>query len=151
MTMRYVTWVLGTLFLAGGFGCYVGTDPGKSFVATSQYGIQIGLHFHTPEDQPEEWVGRPMRIELLAVTEEGLLVDDGASIWLFHYGSFRSAEFLDEGGAKDLEGNPPLPDRLEMARLLSRYPYGLTDDQLEALLADRGQEGVVVRGNPVGC
>lgn len=76
---------------------------------------------------------------------EGLLVDDGASIWLFTFGSFRKVEFLDQSGAKPLEGNPPLPDRLEMARLLSRYPYGLTEEQLASLLSDKGQDGPIVR------
>jgi hypothetical protein len=150
MTMRYLTWILGVLVFAWGGGCYFGSDPGKSFVAKSQYGIRIGLHFHATEDQPDEWADRPVRIELLAVTEEGLLVEDGAAIWLFTYGSFKSVEFLDNAGAKDLEGNPPPPDRLEMARLLSRYPYGLTDDQLAFLLADRGQEALIVREKSTG-
>ncbi len=143
--MRYVVWVLGFFFLLGNLGCYLGTDPRKSEVATSQYGARIQFQFDTPEEYPEAWFGEPVRIELLAVRDRGLLVEDGGSIWLFRFGSFKKAQFFDGSEAKDLEKNPPLPDRLEMARLLSRYPYGLTDDQLASLLADRGQDAVIVR------
>lgn len=143
--MRQVTWILGVLLVTGSFGCRIGFDPGRSVVATSQYGAQIELRFDSTEEYPEAWVGRSVRIELLAVTEEGILVEDGAYIWLFTFGSFRKAEFQDGSGAKSLEGNPPVPERLRVARFLSRYPYGLSEEQLAFLLSDRGQAELIVR------
>jgi hypothetical protein len=73
------------------------------------------------------------------------MLDDGAIITLFRFGSFEKAKLTNVPGAKEIRGNPPPPDRLDRARWHARYPFGLREEQLASLLETRGQEELVIR------
>jgi hypothetical protein len=56
-----------------------------------------------------------------------------------------SSFHVEAGLSVDLYGRrAPSPEQRETLRRLSRYPYGLTDDQLTALLESVGQTDIPV-------
>jgi len=133
------------LLLPGISACRIGKDPSKSIAATSPFGARMVLEFEENSGVPGLVYGNKLWGELLAVTDTGFLVDNGADIILFSFGSFKEAKLDKASSVGTLNGNAPALDRLEKARLFSRYPYGLTETQLAALLKDRGQEALIVR------
>lgn len=133
------------LFVLGASACRIGSDPRRSPTATSPYGARVEIKFEGIGRIPDSAYGSPVLGELLAITESGLMVDDGALIMLFRFGSFSEAELKNAPGVKALIGVPPPVERLQEARLFARYPFGLTDGQLASLLQERGQESLVIR------
>ncbi|MGM0670471.1 MAG: hypothetical protein ACQET1_12195 [Gemmatimonadota bacterium] len=85
-----------------------------------------------------------MPLELLAVTERGFLVFSGSAIALVRYRSFRDARLQEAPGVGRIRGLDASPETLEKARKYSRYPFGLSERELASLLADLGQEGLII-------
>jgi hypothetical protein len=85
--------------------------------------------------------------ELLLADQEGLLLLADGRIrrvpWTAVLGlDFRNRPVEVEAGLA--LGAPPLPGILRAIQLASRYPYGLTPEQLGRVLADLGQDGIDV-------
>ena len=135
--MRVLTFLLAPLLLASLTSCRLGSNPAKSPVADSPYGAQANLEL-TASGEAD------FRAELLAVTEEGLLLDDGAQIHLFQFSSFKEAKLDGAPRTGTLKGEDPDPERMEAFKKYSRYPFGLTDEQLAALVESRDQEDLIV-------
>jgi hypothetical protein len=135
--MRVLAILLVPLLLTTLTACRIGSNAAKSPVADSPYGAQAYLEL-TASGEAD------IRAELLAVTEKGLLLDDGAHIHLFLFSSFEKTTLSGAPGSGTLKGEDPDPERLEAFRKYSRYPFGLTDEQLAYLLETREQEELIV-------
>lgn len=84
-----------------------------------------------------------IQAELLRVDETGLLVLQGARVVHVPWSDlFRVRVAGGPPGTVTLGGMPPNAQALEALRLRSRYPFGLTDAQLQELLAASGQDEV---------
>lgn len=85
--------------------------------------------------------------ELLLADEDGLLVLANGRIARVPWGAVRALDFRNrpvEIEAGHSLGVPPFPGELRAIQLASRYPYGLTPEQLHRVLADLGQDRVDV-------
>jgi len=81
--------------------------------------------------------------ELLMAEQEGvlLLLDDGELLRV-RWTAVDRIRLRDHPGSFRSRGRAPTEDQLRDARLASRYPYGLTDAQLDELSTALGQESV---------
>ena len=113
-----------------GAGCRVGTWDTDSL--TSGRGAVVDLSLE------EESV----RGELLVVEESGLLLLSNRGLTRTPWDAVRRLRSRDPRSELFREGDPIPPTSLEEIRLRSRYPYGLTDEQLAALLAHEGLNAV---------
>jgi hypothetical protein len=144
--MRPFMRFLGVFLVALGVAaCRVGPNPSRSPLATSPFGAQVELEVVGSSTIPGTAYDLRGRLELLSITDSGLLVDNGAVIVLVRFGAFNRATLKDAPGVKPLNGYPTRQHR-ESARKYSRYPFGLTEEQMNSLLADRNQEGLIIVG-----
>lgn len=120
--------MLGLLLV--GLGCRVGTWDQDSLVSGRGAVVDLSV--------AEESV----RGELLVVEETGLLLLSNRGLTRTPWDAVRRLRSRDPREELFREGDPVPPASLEEMRLRSRYPYGLTDEQLSALLAHEGLESV---------
>ncbi|MCJ7629574.1 MAG: hypothetical protein MUO50_14455 [Longimicrobiales bacterium] len=149
--MRHNTFLLLGLLLVsvGVTACRIGSNPSRSPIASSPYGAQVELTFSRLQGSPATAPDLTGWVELLAVTDSGLMVDNGTVIALVRFGSFTEAKLMNSPGVGTIKVLPK-PEQLDKARRYSRYPFGLTDAQLGSLLAHRSQETLVIVGEPEG-
>lgn len=76
--------------------------------------------------------------ELMEVRAADMLVLVQRRLTVVPYERIREARFERSGVV--LQGKPPSTGELEQLRLLSRYPYGLTPEQMRELLDTLGQD-----------
>lgn len=126
--------------------CRFGQDPSRSPTATSPYGAQVEIDLIRTVSTQGRTIGPASRLELVAITDSGLLVDDGVVLILVRFGTFSNAKIKDTSGVDSIKGYEPSPERLDTMRKYSRYPYGLPEAQLASLLAIRNQEALVIIG-----
>jgi hypothetical protein len=139
--------LLVLLSVSAGFtACRFGPDPSRSPTATSPYGAQVEIDLTKTVSAPGWAIGPTTRLELVAITDSGLMVDDGAVFFLVQFGSISKASLKDTPGVGAIKGYGPDPERLDRMRRYSRYPFGLTEAQLASLLAVRNQDALVIIG-----
>jgi hypothetical protein len=89
--------------------------------------------------------------ELLALTDTGYVLEIGGRIAFARYSDVKEAEF-DRVGPLTFKARqtPSVRVRIKM-RHLSRFPYGITDTALSALLSNAGQSAPENLGAPPGA
>jgi hypothetical protein len=113
-------------------GCMVGTSSATFKPANAPAGVEARLRFRRGE----------IRGELLEVRDSGVVVAPAGEIIYVPFAHIRLAAF--EQTHLGYMGRSPRPEVRERMRLLSRFPNGLPADQLERLLAARGQQSLRV-------
>ena len=83
-----------------------------------------------------------VRGELLMADEEGVLILAASEILGARWASLERLRVRDRPVEEVRDGEIPAADRLRQLQLASRYPFGLPDDQLTALLASLDQDDV---------
>ncbi len=120
----------------GLYGCHVGTRP-ESF---------------PPAQRPEGVAARivirnhpPLRGEVLVVQDTALIVRGGDSLYFVPVAIIKEATFPKVLEAEIRRGAfVRKRDGRERLQLVSRFPQGLSDDRLQAVLAAYGQRALVV-------
>jgi hypothetical protein len=112
--------------------CHFGGRVENFPPATSPQGVRVRLN-------------RSLTGELLLVQDTALLVLVGAGAGgratIAPFRRIRTADFEKLGGGYDFVGSAsPDSELLARVRTVSRYPQGLTDEQLARLLASLGQK-----------
>jgi len=82
--------------------------------------------------------------ELVAVRESGLLVLAPEGLTLFNYTAISQANFTEVLGGDQLRGSPPSEEERARVARFARYPFGITDTQLDLLLEALGQDRLEV-------
>jgi hypothetical protein len=85
-----------------------------------------------------------MQGELLLADETGVLALVGNEILRAPWSAISRIQVRDRPASVALSGNTPTEADLDALRLASRYPFGITDDQLASLLEAHGQSEVRV-------
>lgn len=80
--------------------------------------------------------------ELLAVAASGVLLAAPDELVRVPWASISRVRIRERGVDVPLSRAPPSEAQMEDLRLVSRYPFGLTQDQLGALLSSQGQLSV---------
>jgi hypothetical protein len=127
--VRYPTAVLMTAVLTG---CQVGPRLEDVTPANSPRGTETSIELESP------YVGR-VEGELVAVRETDLIVLTSQGFTAVSYDVFRNAKFSNVKGVGRWRNTAE--KRAALARF-SRYPFGLDEALLEALLEAHGQEGL---------
>jgi len=126
--------------------CSVGTKVGSFRPAKEPGGARIALRMYPGETATRERVAVAVEGELLAVRDTALLIlRDGPSggvtppaprVVLVPLRGIRVGEFQQLHGSPRIEAGRFHPaEALAQVRLVSRYPQGVSDDLLQALLA----------------
>lgn len=84
--------------------------------------------------------GQEVEGELLLADEEGIMILVGGRLTLVPWEAVDALGFDDRPVDNVSDGAVPLPNHLEQVQLASRYPFGLSEDQLDTLLASLGQD-----------
>ena len=116
-------------------GCHVGPRPESFLPAQHPEGVAARLVTRS----------RQVRGEVLVVQDTALIVRDGDSLYfvpvaVIGEGTFpnvREAEIRRGAFVRERDGR-------ERLQLVSRFPQGLSDDRLQAVLAAYGQRALVV-------
>lgn len=144
--MRRVPFHLTLILLSSMAGsCRLGSNAADSRVARSPYGARVVFQFSGTAEVSGTSVRLDQPVELLVVSDSGLLVEASGRLVMVGFTSFETAKLLDSPGVGTIRGEGPDHPSLEKARPYSRYPFGLTDEQLERLLRQRGQSAVLVK------
>lgn len=112
--------------------CRVGRNPARSPMARDPHGDTVFVRWGGPKGR----LG--LQGEFVALTDSGLVVDRGDSLFLVSFGTGATLEFAGPLGRVFARDEPS--SRLTNEARLARHPYGLTPEQLDRLLALRGQE-----------
>lgn len=80
--------------------------------------------------------------ELLLADDAAALMKNGDDIFRVPWTRVRSVRIKSHSVSVDLGGFPPQAGELRAMRRASRYPFGLTDEQLQHLLESVGRESV---------
>ena len=78
--------------------------------------------------------------ELLAVDDSAFVILEGDRVGIVRFSDVRSGRFTQMGSASLVVGPNPTPAVLARARMLSRFPYGITATAMRSLLAASKQE-----------
>jgi hypothetical protein len=126
-----------TTFLAG---CPVGTTVESVSTASRPTGTASSVTYLRG--------GQELRAkgELVAVREDGLMVLWRQRLTLFTYPAISEVTFTEVLGDDRLRGSPPPADERARVARFARYPFGITDAQLDLLLEALGQEQLGVVG-----
>lgn len=123
--------VLLTAVIGTSSGCYTGPQVLGFAPARSGHGVDGELIVHSQR----------VRGELLAVTDTALVMASGNRILLISHSSIDEARFE---GLTTHRGADVTGDVLELYRLMSRFPGGISTTTLRTLLAQSGQSELTV-------
>ena len=113
-------------------GCAIGPSEKNFKPAISPAGVEARLRFRRGE----------LRGELIEVRDSGLVVAPPGDVLFVPFTAIRAATFAQTTLAP--APGIPGPQVRERIRLLSRFPNGLSPDQLERFLASRGRQSLRV-------
>lgn len=135
MSIRTRRCVIAAIVLTS-IGCQMGNTPGEFAPATSPQGTEVRVTY--------EQAGRLTDAsgELIEARADGLLVLLPRGFTRIDYDAISVITFGAPGGSQRLSGVRTAEERQRLAQL-SRYPVGLTDDQVARLLQARGQERLI--------
>jgi hypothetical protein len=80
--------------------------------------------------------------ELVAVRDSDFILMLPAGLARIPYGAVRGATFTDTLGLRAIDIGPTQAEQRQLAQF-SRYPFGLTDEQVDRLLEALGQDRLV--------
>jgi len=116
-------------------GCHVGPRPESFLPAQHPEGVAARLVTRSLE----------VRGEVLVVQDTALIVRDGDSLYFIPVAVIREGTFPAMREAEIRRGAfVRKRDGRERLQLVSRFPQGLSDDRLQAVLAAYGQRALVV-------
>jgi hypothetical protein len=139
MTLILLSYMVGSCYIE------VGSNPSESGVARSPFGARVHFQFPGTPEVSGTSIRLDHPVELLVVSDSGLLVEADGPLVMVRFTSFETAELQDSPGVGTIRGERPDPGTLEEAREYSRYPFGLPDEQRDLLLRQRGQSAVWVK------
>ncbi len=134
--------VVGAVLLVAATACRVGFDPTTSRVATSPLGTVVRVEWSGPTNS--FWSDRS---ELIAVTDSGLYMLHGNALVFYPIGVPARLTALDARGIGRLYLQDPEPEALADWTPYARYPFGLSDDRLQALALALGRDSIAVRSS----
>jgi len=140
---RRLASLIGT---AGLLACSVGTQVGSFHPANEPGGAHVALRMQPGETASRELVAVTVEGELLAVRDTALLIvrqapngslaPPAARVVLVPLRGIRQGEFPQLHGSPRIHAGRFEPaEALAQVRLVSRYPQGVSDELLQALLA----------------
>jgi hypothetical protein len=130
MTMRRLGATLAAVALVA---CHVGTRASSFAPAIDPEGVFAQIVTH----------GETFEAELLAVSDTSLLLLRSRTVVLASYAVIREATFQQVPGTVE-RGVAPDSATRERLRLISRFPQGVSREQLRTLLAAYGQSALDV-------
>ena len=80
--------------------------------------------------------------ELVAVRDGDFILILSSGLARIPYGAVRGATFTDTLRLRSIAGGPTQAEQRQLAQF-SRYPFGMTDEQVGRLLEALGQDGLV--------
>lgn len=128
------------VLLIAATACRVGFDPTTSRVATTPLGTAVRVEWSGPTNA--FWSNEA---ELIAVSDSGLYLLHGESMVFYPLGVTARLTAVDARGIGRLYLGEPNPGTLADWTPYARYPFGLTDDRLEALAEALGGDSIAVR------
>ena len=129
---RALPWVLIAALLPSAHACRTSPEPRRAAVDDSPRGASVVVHLAD---------GRRLAGELLAVRDSSLLLLlPGNRVAVGHVADVDRVDLGTFGWSRQLDRNAlTSPGGQERARQASRFPYGLPDPALRAVLARFGQ------------
>lgn len=117
-------------------GCYVGSRAQSFPPAQRPEGVAARLVTR---------IHRPLNGEVLVVQDTALIIRRGDGLYFVPVAVIQEGTFPNVGEAQIRRGAfVHKRDGRERLQLVSRFPQGLSDDRLQALLAAYGQRALVV-------
>lgn len=118
-------------------GCRVGHNPVASPAARSPHGVLVELRLRSGDDS--------LSGELIEVRDQAIVVRAIGQIVLVPFSAVRSAR--SQSGPRRTRVRGSDAEHFKTWAPFARYPYGLTEAQLDELLRLEGQSTLVVVGS----
>ena len=135
MTLTRIFRVMALALVSSGVGCIFGSHVGTFAPANSPNGVTARL---------ETSAGR-VTAELLEVRDSGLVVLDNAKVTFVPYRSISDGSF-NQLGVTIRNGQFQNAEKRNRARLVSRFPQGITPETERELLGFYHQTSIIVLG-----
>lgn len=138
--MRFLRHIIVLILMLSFASCRVGPRTESVAPATQPQGAPTTVTY-APAVGPQ----RTISGELVATRDDGFLLLAPQGLTLVRAGAIRRATFSDVVGIRRLRGPANASQRRTLARF-SRYPFGLTEVQLNSLLEALSQERLIEVG-----